>query len=371
MGRIIEGYWDCPYCSTKGIRGREQVCPNCGRTRDGNTKFYMKDKNTYEGDAFKSRGADWYCDYCGSYNPSDKETCIACGAAKGTKKYRTKEYSEADIPTSGESKEKTWYDESDDVVSKTNSSDNEFNGGKIDNSRKSSPLTRVNKKKVVIASIAVLLAILSLFAIFIPKTKTITVTEKHWQYDIEIEENKLVEESDWSVPTDAVEVLRQQREIHHYDHVLDHYETVQVQKSRQVLDGYDTYYSYHDNGNGSFEEVEHQTPRYRTEYYTETEQRPVYRDDPVYQTKYYYTIWRWVYNRTETASGVNNDPYWPEYTLAEKERVGKQTKDYSVKGMVKNKEKTYSCSEEIWNALPLNQSVSVKVSAGNITEIKQ
>ncbi len=220
----------------------------------------------------------------------------------------------ADIPTSGESKEKTWYDESDDAVSKTNSSDNEFNGGKTDNSRKSSPLTRVNKKKVVIASIAVLLAILSLFAIFIPKTKTITVTEKHWQYDIEIEENKLVEESDWSVPTDAVEVLRQQREIHHYDHVLDH---------------------------------------------------------PVYQTKYYYTIWRWVYNRTETASGINNDPYWPEYTLAEKERVGKQTKDYSVKGMVKNKEKTYSCSEEIWNALPLNQSASVKVSAGNITEIKQ
>lgn len=146
---------------------------------------------------------------------------------------------------------------------------------------------------------------------------------------------------------------------------------MQVQKSRQVFDGYDTYYSYHDNGNGSFEEVEHQTPRYRTEYYTETEQRPVYRDDPVYQTKYYYTIWRWVYNRTETASGINNEPYWPEYTLAEKERVGEQTKDYSVKGMVKNKEKTYSCSEEIWNILTINKTFQIKTSVGVITEIKK
>lgn len=375
MGKTIEGYWDCPYCNTKGIRGREQSCPNCGRTRDGNTRFYMKNTDACEDDFFSLRGADWYCDYCGSYNPSAEETCVACGAVKDSKKYRTKEYSEADIPTSGESKEKTWYDESDNDVAENDCFGNEFEEDEVENEHKhkhkQSFLTHINKKVAVtsVAVLSVLLVIISLIAIFVPKTKTITIIEKNWQYDVTVEENKLVEESDWSVPTDAVEVLQQQQEIHHYNHILDHYETVQVQKSRQVLDGYDTYYSYRDNGNGSFEQIEHQTPRYRTEYYNETEQRPVYRDDPVYQTKYYYTIWRWVYNRTETASGTNNEPYWPEYTLADKERVGKEEKSYSLLCLSKNKEKEYECNEEIWNSVNLNESVKVKIVLNKISEI--
>ena len=33
-----------------------------------------------------------------------------------------------------------------------------------------------------------------------------------------------------------------------YETILDHYETVEVQRSRQVLDHYETYYTYEDNG---------------------------------------------------------------------------------------------------------------------------
>ena len=41
MGRIIEGFWDCKYCNTKGIRGGIRECPNCGKARDEDTVFYL------------------------------------------------------------------------------------------------------------------------------------------------------------------------------------------------------------------------------------------------------------------------------------------------------------------------------------------
>ena len=68
-----------------------------------------------------------------------------------------------------------------------------------------------------------------------------------------------------------------------YETILDHYETVEVQRSRQVLDHYETYYTYEDNGEGSFTEVAHERPVYTTEYYTETVQQPVYRQVPIYK----------------------------------------------------------------------------------------
>ena len=58
--------------------------------------------------------------------------------------------------------------------------------------------------------------------------------------------------------------------------VFDHYESREVQRSRQVVDHYETYYTYEDNGEGGFIEVAHERPVYRTEYYTETVQEPVY-----------------------------------------------------------------------------------------------
>ena len=36
----VEGYWDCQYCGTEGIRGRSKFCPNCGHGRDESVRFY-------------------------------------------------------------------------------------------------------------------------------------------------------------------------------------------------------------------------------------------------------------------------------------------------------------------------------------------
>lgn len=64
----------------------------------------------------------------------------------------------------------------------------------------------------------------------------------------------------------------QEDDEYYYESVLDHYEEVEVQRARQVYDHDE--YTMVDNGEGEFVEVAH--PVYRTEYYTEIEQRPVY-----------------------------------------------------------------------------------------------
>lgn len=62
-----------------------------------------------------------------------------------------------------------------------------------------------------------------------------------------------------------------------YETVIDHYETVEEQRSRQVIDHYETYYTYADNGDGTFSETPNERPVYTTEYYTETVEKPVYK----------------------------------------------------------------------------------------------
>lgn len=41
MGKLVMGYWDCPYCSTKHIEGTRRECPSCGKPRGQEVKFYM------------------------------------------------------------------------------------------------------------------------------------------------------------------------------------------------------------------------------------------------------------------------------------------------------------------------------------------
>lgn len=164
-----------------------------------------------------------------------------------------------------------------------------------------------------------------------------------------------MKEDGWSVPFGG-RVYDEKSEFHHYEQVLDHYETITEQKSRQVIDHYETKtvqksrtvivdydVSYTDNGNGTF--TEHKTPVYGTEYYTDTEeqpvykteyyeeshQEPVYRQEPVYQTKYYYEIDKWFTDYTSDSSGYDKSPYWNmNYTLEENERDSLRYENYYI-----------------------------------------
>ena len=47
MANLVMGYWDCPICGTREIRGDVTNCPSCGRAR-GEVQFYMKGYNEGE-----------------------------------------------------------------------------------------------------------------------------------------------------------------------------------------------------------------------------------------------------------------------------------------------------------------------------------
>ena len=97
MGKLVMGYWDCPYCDKKEIRGDTAVCPACGRPR-GQVKFYMKGQAQNqerraddvadieyvdeERAKYVNRNPDWYCSFCETLNSDNAETCRSCGASR-------------------------------------------------------------------------------------------------------------------------------------------------------------------------------------------------------------------------------------------------------------------------------------------------
>ena len=370
MGRIVENLWDCQYCGTRGNRGRDYVCPNCGKTRDESVKFYLPETITYY-DKPIEKGPDWYCPYCDSYNRYSSNNCKNCGAERSNQNYfdiqqkKEKPKDEIELPQRLIDPAPITYHTPTVIV----------NLPKKEIPKVEKKIRRLNIQwswKRFFAFLILLLIIGTIIAA-IPRWETITVNSSSWKYQIDIETNTLVEESDWSTPSDAVEVLYTRREIHHYDQVIDHYKTVTETKSRQVLDGYDTYYTYRDLGNGFSEQVAHQTPKYRTEYYTETHQEPVYREDPVYRTKYYYTVWRYVYDHTETTTGdYTIEPYWADYTFIGDQRESGRREIYQINFNDKN-EKTvtyYVKDYDLWKKLTPGGTYYVKVSLKHIIEIK-
>ena len=342
MSKIVKGYWDCPYCGNKGISGLEKRCTACGHPQDEGTKFYLKEEKEYVSEdkaGSYGKGADWTCSYCGALNRHDAKVCIGCGADR--------EESSGDYFENVEKQKKKEQQ-------------------KAEQQKPKAPETG-SKKLPIIIGLAVLIAIIA-FACR-PKNYGASVTDKSWARAIDVEKYETVSESDWSVP-DGGRVTDERSEVHHYDSVLDHYETVTVEKSRQVQDGYDTHTEYDDNGDGTFTEREVQTPRYKTEYYTEEEERPVYVEVPKYQTKYYYDIEKWVPDRTLETSGGADDPYWDDTVLGENEREVGRRAEYKVT-FTTDKDKTYTAEvdEGLWNSLKLNDDVDLVVKSGRVTSV--
>jgi len=351
MPKLVMGYWDCPVCGNKEIRGDVVNCPSCGRAR-GDVRFYMKgvaEGETREADdrsdieylteeqaKYVSKNPDWYCSFCNSLNSDNAQVCGNCGASRSDS-----ETNYFDMLKKNQEKEAAEL-----------AAQPRVNEG---------PQKRSRRPLIIFA--AILLAIIGVI-VWMNGSKTagdLKVTALNWTRVIQIEENKQYSESDWSLP-DGAELTATKQELHHYDSVLDHYESREVQRSRQVVDHYETYYTYTDNGNGSFTEVAHERPVYTTEYYTETVQEPIYRQVPRYAAKYYYTIWRWNPEREVTASGTDHNAAWPEYTLGENEREGQRAEAYFF--TVEHTEKkepaaTYRVDEEHWRSVNVGDQMYI------------
>ncbi len=147
------------------------------------------------------------------------------------------------------------------------------------------------------------------------REETVTVTGVSWEYSVEIEKEVLCEESGWSLPSEA-ELIKKEREI---------------------------YRSKYDE-NGDFAGYE-------------------------YRTKYYYEILRWKYDRTVTETGADYEPHFPEYTLAENERVDFERKNHYIHGENQDGEEIkYTVEKEAWLDVSAGDVLSLEVSFfGNAT----
>lgn len=359
MGRIIEGVWDCRYCGAKKVRGGLRECPQCGHPRDEGITFYIDNPKNYVYDEAKAakarRGPDWVCEACNCFNSVDDTVCIGCGTPRDEKSkdyFQTQEAIHKQEQKTYQREEKDWraYEPSYEAPIET---------PKPPPKKKKVDWTRIF---VPILSVLVIVAMVwGMVALFSPREVSGTVMDMEWERSIEIEEYKTVRESDWSIPPGGRKIS-QSEELHHYDSVLDHYETKTRTYTEQVLDHYEEYVSgYRDLGNGHFEEITSQRPVYRTETRTETYQEPVYIQVPVYQTKYVYDIDKWVHQSYKKTSGNDKAPYWSDYECKAKEREGTRSESYIVVVQDESgKSKEYKLSLEQWQTLEKGQSVKMK-----------
>ena len=335
MGQMIEGRWDCSSCGRKMIPGRYKHCPGCGKGRGEDVKFYIADPNDVVASDVPEQGPDWMCEYCESYNPDSAKFCANCGAERSGKTY-------FDIQKEQEAKQQPQQ------MPVTRSAPSR--GGWI---------------KWALIALAVLAAV---FFLGRPHDSDASVTAKSWQRQIAVEVYQWVKDSGWSLPDGAV-MQSSSREIRTYRDVFDHYET----RTRQVPESYITGYStqYRDMGNGYFES--YQVPEYGTRYRTEEYQEKIYRQEPVYDTWYEYTEQRWEYDRTLTASGTDDAPYWPELTLAaDTEREGGRDEEYRMVCTDKDGAHSLRMTQAEWEKYKVGDNVVLTISAsGTVQEIKK
>lgn len=309
---IREGRWDCTTCGSVGNLGHDRICPNCGNPRSEGVRFYLpEDEPTIQDPArlkAAQAGADWLCEYCGSSNAAQDAACNQCGAAKGAaRSQQAPTFAVDQTPRSGDN---TSHQPTPPL-----------------------PIARPARWRKVLAGCFLVFAFLVIilgYLIFRTRELTVTVVGLRWERSIALEKYGPITEEDWSVP-EGGRILSQRREVHHVNHILDHYERRTREVSEEEQTGTRTYVCGHkDLGNGNFEDVECTEPVYETRTHTETYQDPVYRDDPVYQTKYRYEINKWTPSRSPASSGTAGTPSWPAVTAASNERETGRTEKNTV-----------------------------------------
>lgn len=338
MEKIIRGYWDCSYCDKKKIDGLIDICPSCGKRKSESVKYYMENPNDIVSESelnaagiskeeCDGKHKEWICPYCLQLNNWADQECKACGSGKNLS-------------------EKQYGDNRNNPLKNNIVKYNEENKN-----------SKIYQK--VLLLLGCILPVIILIIGFFPYKEITTISGFSWERCVYVEEYKTFSESGWTLP-DQARLNYSKPELYGYEKVLDHYETKTRQVPKQVLDGYETYTSYSDNGNGTFSEHTYQTPIYRTEYYDETYQEAVYRDEPVYKTKYYYDIDRWTVIYKYPSKEEDKTPYWnTDYILKDKQRDTKRTETYNIIYVSKKKKYEYSVDYETWEKSNIGDSVLI------------
>lgn len=368
---ILLGRWDCEYCSKKGIPADVRHCPGCGNPVGQNVKYYLPaGSNDYVDPKDVPGGPDWQCTYCESYNRYEASICSNCGASRNEGKDYFQKQPKAD-PGDMETHHPYSHTSSGDIVSYKKS--DHIQEAHARSGISLEPVEPWFKRafafpwlKWALIGISIIAVVIGIIALVMPKEKTLTVDNFSWERILYIDKYKTVSESDWSMPIGAR--LRYTRsEIRSYDHQLAGYKTETY--TEQEIDHYETYVSgYRDLGNGYFEEIYDSRPVYKT--VTKTREVPYYIDVPVYDTKYYYDIDKWVSDHTVVTDGFDKKPYWGQepppassIPVVGDERVSSRTEHYYIVGTVigTDKSKLYTIAYNDWLDLQEGNTIHCKV----------
>ena len=283
----VWGYWKCPYCG-EVVRADHKDCTKCGTSIPNDVKFFMDPTKPieYVDKEQENDEANWLCSFCRMQNPAQAEVCESCGAPKsealGTYQPDPEPIKPYQTPQPSQQRQ-----------------------------RESRPKRKSSIIKLLIFPMIMLVALIYSWYNK-PVEREGEIVGFSWQQEIGIEEFQKCRESDWNVPSGGT-LVSSNREIRSYRQVLDHYEYKTKRVSKRVQDGYDV--QYKDMGNGQFKEIK--KPRYKTVYENKKVKTPVYRQEPIYDTKYYYDIDKWKEKDVLRTDGDDHDPKWPETDLPE------------------------------------------------------
>lgn len=273
--------WTCSSCEHQNL-GRHQTCQQCGDPKDAGERYEMPADPARAAsvtDAALLRmaeaGPNWQCAYCGSHQRALDGSCGQCGASAKEGKLL--------VPPRRLRGKVSWF----------------------------------RKHRLALGIVGTLLAVIIGVYAWMHRTRTFDakVTDAEWTQTILVEKYQVWAREGWrdSQPAQAFDVVSKGQQIHHYEQVLDHYETEHY--TEQVSCGEDCYdepESCHevcdDNGNGfasCHTECSGGGRRCTTRYCTESRSRevPKYRDEPRYAEAIAYHVWDWGVDRTVEATG--------------------------------------------------------------------
>lgn len=179
---------------------------------------------------------------------------------------------------------------------------------------------------------------------------TIAIDCLEWKAVADVQELQTFDESSWEPPVGAI-VYKTQEEV----------------KSNKVV-GYETKYRTEEYQ----EKVGYYLPTWRPRYETRTRQ-VAYKEpilEPIYATKYYYTIDRWVSTKSvQLGHGYDASYECKEYACAEGERVNSVEYTYTVWFKVGNHGEGRYVDKELWESLQVGQEIQVERTENHIVDV--
>lgn len=302
-----EGKWRCVRCSSVNL-GRDVGCVTCGVKRSEDVAFFLDDDapelSAGQVSNQANAGADWICLYCGSNCRASENQCSGCGSLRSDANKQLIEETRG-IGDWSEAAQKAYNAQ---TIAPTQTPKSFF--------------SRRLVKFALLGAGAFGFIFIALFALLIfISTRTyaveVEVANLEWNRSIAIEEYKTVTETAWEgeVPPDA-RVQSNERALHHTDKVPDGTRTVPETYSEQVSDGTERYVCGRINKkNGYFEDKYCTRTKYKTVTKTRDKTETIYRDVPVYKTRYTYLIDKWVAAGEKTTSGESFDPKWADVKI--------------------------------------------------------